>query len=613
MTTQQFNPTEFCKKLPKKTGIYRMLNSEGDILYIGKAVNLKSRVSSYFNSKQSHSVKTRAMVKKINQIEISFCESEIEALILEQNLIKQFKPRYNINLKDNKSYPYLLLTTSENYPAIKYRRNIKRVHKKDQLFGPYPSSDELKRGISLINKIFRLRDCTNTEFKNRTRACLKHQIGRCSAPCVAIISQEDYLQDVKSAVLFLQNKSLNVLNDLTNRMNIASERLDFEQAGLIRDQIRSLKSLNQVNVEGNTENIDLVVFISKQGFTLAHILTIRNGKIGLDFNYYFDDKNRDENDMNNENFETSFLNQYYLSDLQDYPNQIYLLKKPQKYDLLERAIFQKNGKKIEFKEVKRGFIKVSFKHATSNAEKIINRYAEKKSSYSQQIEGLKQIAHLENLERFECYDVSHTFGTKTTGSMVVFNNEGAKKSDYRLFNLGNHNGDDIKAMDELLTRRLKHQDWALPDLWLIDGGMSQFNQAKKILIEQGLIEKIKLISVSKGKTRKAGFENLIIQETQGVKEKYLNPGDKALHLIQYIRDESHRFAITHHRKRRIKAQKSVLDLIPGIGQAKTKSLLLHFSDVNSIKKAGIDEIMMVQGINLKLAKTIYDFFHSKDG
>jgi excinuclease ABC subunit C len=596
-----FDAKPFLKTLATKPGVYRMYDSEGCLLYVGKAKNLKNRVSSYFTNRGLNA-KTQALVSRICSVEISITGSETEALLLEQNLIKKNKPPYNILLKDDKSYPYIHLSDHQ-FPLMAYARGKKK--KTGRYFGPYPSSSSVKESLNFLHRLFRLRNCEDSYFNNRSRPCLQHQIGRCSAPCVNLISNQDYLADIKHAELFLLGKNKELLSELQQQMDDASQALEFESAALIRDQIKHLRKVQeQQSIDAEQGEVDIIAIEQGLGITAVHVANVRHGRM-LGSRSFYPRLNMDES---SEQALAAFISQFYLVLNHEIADEIITSHQIQDAELIQSAFTRQKGKKVKLSHAVRSDRLRWLELAKNNAAEALRLKSEDKQHRKAQYLALKDALALPSIPlRMECFDISHSHGEATVASCVVFNQDGPLKSDYRKFNIeGVAAGDDYGAMEQALRRRFKKvtQD-KKPQLLLIDGGKGQVGVAKKVMAELDLLD-IHILGVSKGVTRKAGMEVLILEERSFV----LDLASPALHLIQQIRDESHRFAITGHRARRAKSRgRSVLEDIAGIGPKRRKELLRFFGDAGQVTSASVIEIAKVPGISQHLAQEIYDALH----
>lgn len=603
-----FDFKTFQSTLSTHPGIYRMFDSEGRILYIGKAKNLKNRVTSYFRS-QGLSIKNTALVEKIAAIETTITASETEALLLEQNLIKTLKPPFNILLRDDKSYPYIFLSSRETYPRLGFHRGAKR--KKGQYFGPYPSSGSVRESLNLIQKVFRIRQCEDSFFSNRSRPCLQYQIERCSAPCVQAIEPEQYQEDMARAVKLLQGKNREVMDELVSKMEEASTQLKYEQAALYRDQITALRRVQeQQYVDSQEGDVDAIALALQNQLCCIHIVRIRSGRVLGNKNFYPKMKAGAEP----EEIIEQFVSQFYLSGLgkTDVPGSIVVSHNFSEKDWIEQALKDTTGSKTQISAKIRGHKAKWLEMAQRNAQQNLNSHIADKDHTLKRFEALQAALNLDDMpQRLECFDISHTQGESTVASCVVFNTNGPLKTDYRRFNIeGITPGDDYAAMEQALTRRytrLKKGEGKIPDILFIDGGKGQLSKALGVL-EELQVSGVNLIGVSKGPDRKAGLETLYLNNAQ--KTINLASNSPALHLIQHIRDESHRFAIAGHRgKRDKKRRQSVLEGIEGVGPKRRKALLNHFGGLQEIQRASAADIARVQGVSRNQADIIYAALH----
>ncbi len=581
--------------LPNQPGIYQMIGERDQVIYVGKARDLKKRVSSYF-SKTAKDPKTTALVKHIKNIEIIATRTENEALILEANLIKKFKPHYNILFRDDKSYPYIFISTDHEYPAIDFYRGTPKS--KGRYFGPYPDGTAVRETIHLIQKLFHLRTCTDSFYSNRSRPCLLHQIGRCDAPCVGLIDKEKYQENVRHTILFLEGKSDQLIKELEKQMETASTQLNYEYAARVRDQITHLHTIQERQYVSTTEgDIDVIGLTKQAGLVCLRLMFIRHG-VMLGGRSYFP---KMPDMASEEEILSAFLAQHYLN-LKDMPKEIIIPKNISDSRSLMQIL------KITISTAQRGARKRWLEMATNNAQHELTLRLLKKSNLDERFNALYAFLDLkEKNSRIECFDISHTMGEETVGSCVVFNRTGPVKSDYRRFNIkGITPGSDTGAMDQVLRRhyqRLLNEPEKIPDILLVDGGKTQLHAVEKVLKEL-TISNIHLMGVAKGVTRKAGYETLYQVDLPPI---HLPQDSHALHLIQQIRDEAHRFAITGHRLRRDKKRKtSFLEMIPGIGPKRRRELLRHFGGIQELSRASLEEIAKVPGINQSLAKKILE-------
>ena len=599
-----FDAKAFLKTLTSRPGIYRMLGCDHSVLYVGKAGNLKKRVSSYFR-KTGLSAKTRVLVEQVDAIEITVTHTEGEALLLESNLIKQYRPRYNVLLRDDKSYPYIYLSADQDYPRLTLHRGARR--KKGRYFGPYPSAGAVRASLHMLQKLFKVRQCEDSFFANRSRPCLQYQIKRCAAPCVDIISPAGYAKDVRRTVLFLEGKSSKVVDDLVASMEMASARQDYEQAAACRDQIASLhRVLEKQYISKEKGDLDIVACVARKGSACVQVFFIRGGRnLG---NAVFFPKVPLHSD--HATVLSAFIPQYYLG--KDVPAELLLSHVPEDASLIETVLSEYAGHRVVLRSNVRSDRARWVKMALENAELALNTFLNTRQGYAGRLRELMTALGLDELpERIECFDISHTSGESTVASCVVFGLEGPLKSDYRRFNIRDiQPGDDYGAMEQALTRRytrLRKGEGRLPDLLLIDGGKGQVNAACKAL-EELQITDVRIIGVAKGPGRKPGLETL---HSPGRSEVQVLPADSpALHLIQQVRDEAHRFAITGHRARRAKSRNtSPLEQIPGVGPKRRQQLLQQLGGLREVARAGVEDLSMVKGINRTLAQQIYDAFH----
>ena len=604
-----FDSKAFIKRLPSRPGVYRMFDEEEGILYVGKAKNLKNRVSSYFRSNALDS-KTMALVSRIQKVETTVTGSETEALLLEQSLIKEYKPPYNIVFRDDKSYPYILLTIGDKYPRLAFHRGAQK--KKGRYFGPFPSAYSVRDSLNILQKVFQVRQCEDTFFKNRARPCLQYQIKRCSGPCCDLISTEDYADDVQHAAMFLEGKNNAVMQDYANKMEDASDKLEFEKAAHYRDQVGHLRKIQeQQYVVGNQGDIDVHAVVINPGGVCVLVMFIRGGRM-LGNKTFFPKTRLDENESE---VLAAFLPQFYLSGSggRETPPEVVVNARIEDKFVLEGALTSQSGRKVMISDNVRSHRKRWVNLAVTNAEQSLGSHMASRNNLQQRFQSLQEALSLEEMPgRLECFDISHTSGEATVASCVVFDQNGPLKSDYRRFNIdGITPGDDYAAMSQALSRRytrIKKGEGLLPDILFIDGGKGQLSEAEKIF-EELQIKGVTLVGIAKGPTRKAGLESLILSGGPALNLAQDNPG---LHLIQHIRDESHRFAITAHRTRRGKKRtESVLEGIDGVGPKRRRSLLRHFGGSAQVASAGLEELAKVEGISRILAEHIYATLHNQ--
>ncbi|WP_217522316.1 excinuclease ABC subunit UvrC [Vibrio metschnikovii] len=601
-----FDSVSFLKNVTHQPGVYRMYNTEAEVIYVGKAKDLKKRLASYFRSKVD-SEKTRALVSHINKIDVTVTHTETEALILEHNYIKQYLPKYNVLLRDDKSYPYIFIS-AHKHPRLSAHRGAKK--RRGEYFGPYPDSGAVRETLHLIQKIFPVRQCEDTVYSNRVRPCLMYQIGRCAAPCVkSLINDEDYAELVNCVRLFLQGKDKQVLEMLIGKMEQASQALRFEDAAKFRDQIQAIRRVQeqQFVAEDSQDDLDVLGFAQEKGLACIHILMIRQGKV-LGSRSFF--PKIPANTESQEVFE-SFLSQYYLNhtDSRVVPSRIILnqgLLKETKP--LQLALRELAGHNVHFHVSPTGTRGQYLKLSNTNALSAMTSKLNHKMTIQQRVNELQRILGIDNVTRMECFDISHTMGESTVASCVVFNQEGPLKAEYRRFNItGITGGDDYAAMAQALERRYAKQLDVdkIPDVIFIDGGKGQLNRALQIITQcwQDWPKRPQLIGIAKGISRKPGLETLITTEGD---EFHLPSDAPALHLIQHIRDESHNHAITGHRAKRGKTRRtSTLEGIEGVGPKRRQALLKYMGGLQEIKRATVEEIAKVPGISHSLAEIIY--------
>lgn len=593
---------EFLASLPTLPGVYRMIDAAGAVLYVGKAKDLKKRVSSYFQ-KSDQSPRIRLMLKSVDHIDTTVTRTEAEALLLENNLIKGLKPRFNILFRDDKSYPYLLLT-GHHFPRLAYFRGIPK--KNDQAFGPYPNSYAVRESIQLLQKVFQLRTCEDTMFTNRSRPCLLHQIKRCTAPCVKLVTPETYARDVQAAAQLLRGEASALTEQFTEQMNAAAAALDFETAALLRDRLRMLATVREkqfVDTTGSEADADVVAVAEVGGVIAVNLTMIRGGRHLGDRSFF---PQHGEGATPAEALD-AFIAQHYLD--HPIPARI-LVSEPIETETLETLLSEQSGKKVAIQHRVTGERKVWLTMAQTNARLSAERRSADRANQSQRLAALADTLDLPGLKRIECFDISHTMGEATVASCVVYEGDDLKKSDYRRYNIaGITPGDDYAAMRAALTKRFHKsigENGALPDLLLIDGGKGQISSAVEAMTELGLGE-VLLLGVAKGEARKPGLETLIFADGRELRLAKDHPG---FHLIQQVRDEAHRFAITGHRAKRGKARvQSTLEDIPGIGPKRRKQLLEHFGGLHGVRDAGVDALATVNGISRELAVTIYNALH----
>jgi excinuclease ABC subunit C len=565
-----FDSEAFLGTLTRKPGVYRMLDADGNVLYVGKARNLRSRVSSYFRA-SGLATKTMALVGRIADIQITLTNSETEALLLEQSMIKEERPPYNIVLRDDKSYPFIYLTEGEPFPRLTFHRGAKR--RKGRYFGPFPSASAVRDSLNILQKLFQLRHCEDSFFKNRSRPCLQYQIRRCSGPCVGLVDSQTYAEDVKLAVMFLEGRSNAVLEAFKENMQKAAEAMDYEAAAKYRDQIAHLRKVQeQQYVHAAEGDVDVFALMEASGVCCVQALFVRAGRM--------------------------------LGQRTWFPKN--------ELGLEPAEMLSASGRRVDVLSQVRGQRARWVRLGLDNAAHSLNAYlADKRNVYARLV-ALQDLLGLEDVpERLECFDISHTMGEATVASCVVFDRNGPLKSDYRRFNIEDvAAGDDYAAMEQALRRRytrLKQGEGKLPDVLVIDGGRGQLQRAKDVLDELQ-VDGVHLLAIAKGPSRKPGLEKLF---ANGAEVDYPEQG-AAAHLLQHIRDEAHRFAITGHRQRRQrKRSRSELDDVAGVGPKRRRELLTHFGGLSGVKGASVEEIAKVPGISRRLAEEIYGTLHAE--
>jgi excinuclease ABC subunit C len=591
--------------LPRRPGVYRMYGSEGELLYVGKARSLKDRVRSYFSPSKVEP-KVAALVQQIANIEVTVTNSETEALLLEYNLIKQHRPRFNIVLRDDKSFPYIHLREDHEFPRLTFYRGARS--EPGRFFGPFPNAGAVKETLQQLQKLFHIRNCRDTFFANRSRPCLQHQIGRCSAPCVGLITREAYAQDMVSAVKVLEGRSSEVNADLQARMERCAERLDFERAAEIRDQLAALKRIQAqqiVTAEGERD-VDAFAIIGEPGEYAISAMLVRGGR-NLGTTSYFPRAALAQPDE----ALVSFIMQYYST--QEPPPEVLVNCKLEESESLAQVLSERANHKVEVRCPVRGLAARWIELTTENATQGLRMRLMQRQGVEEQLVSLAQELDLPEIpQRIECFDISHTGGEGTVASCVVFGPEGPLKKEYRRFNItGVTPGDDYGALRQALTRRytrIRDGEIPAPDLLLIDGGLGQIAQVHEVLVELGFDDEITLVGVAKGPDRRPGQERLFIQGAAA--PRIPEAHSPASRLVQRIRDEAHRFAITGHRRKRARRyNESVLEAVPGLGPARRRALLKHFGGLQEVMKAGIADIEKVAGIGASLARNIYDHLH----
>lgn len=599
-----FDARSFVDSLPARPGVYRMLDLQNEILYIGKARNLKSRVGSYFQASNVQP-KVQALVARTAAMEVTITNSDTEALLLEFNLIKKHRPRFNVVLRDDKSFPFVHLETGHEFPRLSFYRGSRK--EPGRFFGPYPSAGAVRETLQQLQKLFRLRNCEDTYFANRSRPCLQYQIQRCTAPCVGLISKESYARDAGSAIKVLEGRDDEVQQELGRRMEAAAEHLQFEDAARLRDQLANLKVIQaqQIVTSGNDHDADVIAVGSGNGEFCVALMFVRGGR-SLGSTTFFPRAALAELPE----VLAQFVAQYYLE--RDSPPEILVERDFDEMEVLESTLAERSGHKVRITSSVRGIRARWLEMMRNNAEQALKMRSLARASIEGSLEEMRDVFGLDEAPvRIECFDISHTGGTDTVASCVVFGVEGPLKGDYRRFNIaGIQPGDDYAAMYQALTRRYKRVrdgEIVAPDILLIDGGKGQLAEAAKVIDELG-VKGITLIGVAKGADRRPGQEQLFLlgQDTPTI----LPPDSSTLHLIQRVRDEAHRFAIAGHRRKRAKRHnQSILETIPGLGPVKRRELLKLFGGLQGILRAGIDDFVQVRGLGRELAQVIYEHLH----
>jgi excinuclease ABC subunit C len=601
-----FNSKAFLSTVTSQPGVYRMYDATGTVIYVGKAKDLKKRLSSYFRS-QVGSRKTEALVSNIQQIDVTVTHTETEALLLEHNYIKLYQPRYNVLLRDDKSYPYIFLS-ADTHPRLAMHRGAK--HAKGEYFGPFPNGYAVRETLALLQKVFPIRQCENSVYRNRSRPCLQYQIGRCLGPCVAgLVTEEEYAQQTDYVRLFLAGKDDQVLNQLVKRMEAASQDLRFEEAARLRDQILAVRRITEKQFVSNQgDDLDVMGVAYDAGMACLHVLFIRQGKV-LGSRSYFP---KVPADTELAEVVQTFLGQFYLqgSEARTLPSEILLDFSLPERELLAESLSELAGRKVNIQSKPRGDRARYLKLARTNAATALTTRLSQHSTIQQRLAALATFLELDQINRMECFDISHTMGEQTIASCVVFDRNGPMRSDYRRYNIeGITPGDDYAAMNQVLRRRYGKalEEDKIPDVILIDGGKGQLAQAKQVFAELDVPwdkDRPILLGVAKGSDRKAGLETLFFEaEGEGVS---LPPDSPALHVIQHIRDDAHNHAISGHRKKRAKVKNtSALESIEGVGPKRRQQLLKYMGGLQPLMNASVDEIAKVPGISFALAEKIF--------
>jgi len=600
-----FDAGPLLKNLTHRPGAYQMLDSKQRVIYVGKAKDLRRRVGSYFQGRPQDA-KTLALLKNVADVEVTVTRTEAEALMLEYNLIKRHKPRFNVLLRDDKSFPYIHVSTDHDFPRLSFYRGARK--KTGRLFGPYPSAGAVRETLSQLQKLFQLRLCEDSYFANRTRPCLQFQIQRCTAPCVGLISAADYARDVEHAVLFLQGRNEAVTESLAERMDQAAAEQRYEHAAQYRDQISKLKAVeSQQLVSRSAGDFDVIGLVFEQGIYCVAVMYFRGGRLLGSRNYF----PRVVADASDDEVARAFLLQYYGG--RDAPKEILVSQAVPEAAVMAEMLAENTGHRVEIKYRVRGDRARFLVMAQTNARHAAAMRQKSHATVTRQLEALAEVLNLDEVpQRLECFDVSHTGGEATVASCVVFGSEGPVKSDYRRFNIsGVVAGDDYAALAQALQRRyarVKKGEVPTPDVLVIDGGRGQLNKAFEV-VEELQLDGVQLVGVAKGQGRRPGRERLYLPgQPQPIRLPAASP---ALHLIQQVRDEAHRFAITAHRGRRQKRQfASPLEEIPGLGPKRRRELLRQFGGLQAVARAGVDDLTRVKGISHRLAASIYEHFHA---
>jgi len=604
--TEGFDAKAYLATLTTRCGVYQMYDGEGALLYVGKARNLRNRVASYFRA-SGLNAKTVALVMRIRDIQVTVTSTEADALLLEQNLIKAHRPPYNILLRDDKSYPYIFLSTEDAYPRLALHRGRKR--RRGRYFGPYPSAGAVRQSLHFLQKVFRVRQCEDSYFRNRSRPCLQHQIDRCTAPCVGLVTEAEYAEQVEKTELFLEGKSRALLVRLADDMERAAAELAYERAADLRDQIQHLQAVqNTQGIEGAQGDLDVVAAAVDGGQCCVQVLFVRDARVLGSKTFY--PALRLESTA--AEVLEAFLPQFYLRGEQAVPGEVLVSDVPENAETLATVFSDRAGRRVtvrgRVREARARWLQLARQTAQTN----LTAHLAGRQTVQERLQSLQEVLELPVFpQRIECFDISHSSGEATVASCVVFDAEGPRKSDYRRFNIEDiQGGDDYAAMHQALTRRfrrLKKESAALPELLLIDGGKGQVTQALEVLEELD-VTGVQVVGVAKGTTRKAGFETLILGATDV--EVQLPSDNPALHLIQQVRDEAHRFAITGHRGRRDKQRRqSALEEIPGVGAKRRRELLRHFGSAAAVANASMEELRKIPGISATMARSIYDHLH----
>ncbi len=606
-TDNGFDPRDFIRNLSHRPGVYRMLDAAGEVMYVGKARDLKKRLASYFQ-REASTPKIEALVRLVAGIEVTVTATETEALLLEYNLIKKYKPRFNITYRDDKSYPYIRIATDHAFPRLSFYRGSLKAP--GNFYGPYPSAHAVRETLGQLQKLFQVRQCEDTFFANRNRPCLQYQIQRCSAPCVGLVSEEEYAEDVGHAVMFLEGRNRQVTDALVKRMEAAAGKLQFEKAAQYRDQVATLNRIQESQfVSGRGRgDFDVLGVASRGRVHCVAVMVLRSGR-NLGSRTYFP---RSAAAVEPQEVLSAFVVQHYLS--REAPREILTRLPVDEIELLQQTLAERAGHAVEIRHRVRSTRARWLQMAQTNAEHALNMRLASNATIAEQLEGLREMLGLdETPSRLECFDISHTGGESTVAACVVFGPEGAAKAEYRRFNIHEvRAGDDYAAMRQVLERRytrIKRGEAPVPDVLFVDGGKGQVAEAAQVLEELQLPE-ITILGVAKGPARRPGMEQLF---RAGEKHPVsLSPDSPVLHLIQQVRDEAHRFAITGHRARRARSRRtSVLEAVPGLGPKRRRELLRQFGGLQGVARAPVEDLAKVKGISRQLAKLVYETFHAE--
>ncbi|AAV81494.1 excinuclease ABC subunit UvrC [Idiomarina loihiensis] len=605
---KQFDSDSFLRHLTHQPGVYRMYDESGDVIYVGKAKDLRKRVSSYFREKVDR-MKTQVLVKQIASMDVTVTNTEAEALILENSFIKKYRPRYNVLLRDDKSYPYIILT-SHQHPKLGFHRGARRA--KGDYFGPFPNGSAVRESLNLLQKLFPIRQCDDSYYRARTRPCLQYQLKRCLAPCVNVCTDDEYNEQVALAKQFLQGKNQQVIDELMNKMEQASTDLDFERAARFRDQIAALRKTQERNsVTGSQQELDVIGLARGNGMTTVQMLFIRDNHLQGSRSYF----PKVPTDTPDDEVLRAFLLQFYLSDTagRKIPREVVLPVDVQPDNVLAEVMSDALSQPVKLQSSVRGDKRQYQSLAQKNAVNALESRLNQQSTMNRRTQALQQVLEFGvPIQRMECFDISHTMGQQTVASCVVFDQNGPKKSDYRRYNItGITPGDDYAAMSKALAKRYDNakEQGNIPDILFIDGGKGQLAQAENYFNDWGKEAPV-LIGVAKGESRKPGLETLIMAGSHETIP--LSKDASALHLIQHIRDESHRFAITGHRQKRAKVKKtSTLEQIDGVGAKRRQAILKNLGGLQEVKNASIDKLASVPGISRSLAEKIYYSFRDE--